>query len=92
MKKSNIFIGLGLAMVLAMFSFLASSLPDGLERIAEDKRFMERAFSIIKAPIPDYVFPVVKNEQLAGSLAGIIGVLIVFILGICLAKLIKERK
>lgn len=92
MRKRDIFIGLGLAILLAIFSFLASSSPDGLERIAEDKNFIERATNVIKSPIPDYLFPGIKNEELAGSLAGIFGVLIVFGLGINLAKLLKEKK
>lgn len=92
MKKSDIFIGLVLAVALAIFSFLASSSPDGLERIAEDKNFMEKATKVIKSPIPDYLFPGIKNEKLAGSFAGIAGVLILFALGMTLAKLLKERK
>lgn len=92
MKKRDIFIGLLIAVILAIFSFLASSSPDGLERVAEDKNFVERATSIIKSPIPDYVFPGINNEKLAGSLAGITGVLIIFTLGIGLAKLLREKK
>ena len=92
MKKSNIFIGLGLAMVLAIFSFLASSSPDGLERVAKDKNFLEKTTNIIKSPIPDYLFPGINNEKLAGSFAGIAGVLIVFVSGMVLARLLKEKK
>ena len=92
MKKSNIFIGLGLAMVLAIFSFLASSSPDGLERVAKDKNFLEKTTNIIKSPIPDYLFPGINNEKLAGSFAGIAGVLIVFVTGMALARLLKEKK
>jgi len=92
MKKRDIFIGLGLAMALAIFSFLASSSPDGLERVAEDKNFMEKAINVIKSPIPDYLFPGINNEKLAGSFAGIAGVLIVFVSGIALARLLKEKK
>ena len=91
MKKRDIFIGLSLAIILAIFSFLASSSPDGLERVAEDKNFVERTTAIIKSPISDYLFPGVNNEKLAGSLAGIAGVLIVFVLGTALARLLKER-
>jgi len=92
MKKRDIFIGLSLAMILAVFSFLASNSPDGLERVAKDKNFIEKAFNIIKSPIPDYLFRGINNEKLAGSFAGIAGVLIVFVLGMALARLLKERK
>ena len=36
MNKKDIFTGLLIAVVLAIFAFLASGFPDGLERIAED--------------------------------------------------------
>ena len=91
MKKRDIFVGLFIAVILAIFSFLACSSPDGLERIAEDKNFIEKAVNVIKAPIPDYLLPGITNEKLAGSLAGIAGVLIVFILGVALAKLLEEK-
>ena len=92
MRKRDVLIGLGLAMVLAIFSFLASSSPDGLERVAKDKNFLEKTNNIIKSPIPDYLFPGINNEKLAGSFAGIAGTLIVFVSGIALARLLKERK
>lgn len=92
MKKRDIFIGLLLAAILALFSFLASSSPDGLERVAEDKNFIAKVTTIIRAPIPDYLFPGIDNGKLAGSLAGISGVLITFVLGIGLAGLLREKR
>lgn len=91
MKKRDILIGLGLAVILAIFSFLASTLPDGLERIAEDKKFISKTTNIIRSPIPDYLFPGINDEKLATTLASLSGVLIVFVLGMTLAKLIKKR-
>ena len=91
MKRKDIFIGLLIAITLAIFSFLASSSPDGLERIAEDKNFLEKAATILSSPIPDYLFPGINNEKIAGSFAGISGVLIVFSLGIGIAKLLEEK-
>jgi hypothetical protein len=88
MKRKDVFIGLLFAMILAIFSFLASSSPDGLERIAEDKNFIEKATSIIKSPIADYLFTGISNEKISGSLAGISGVIVIFILGYGIAKLL----
>ena len=90
MKRKDIIIGLVFAIVLAIFSFFASSSPDGLERVAEDKNFIEKAINIVKSPIPDYLFPGIKNEKIAGSLAGIAGVIIIFALGYSLAKLLSR--
>jgi cobalt/nickel transport protein len=63
-KSLYIFIlaGLALSVALALIvSPFASSSPDGLERVAEDKGFLEKAEETEpawdKAPIPDYAFP-----------------------------------
>jgi len=78
---------------LAVFSFLASFSPDGLERVAEDKNFIriERSVSLIKSPIPEYLFPGISHKKIAGSIAGIAGVLLVFGLGIGLSSLLRKR-
>ena len=69
--------GLGIAVLVALFSPFASSHPDGLERVAEDKGFSGVADSPPYELISDYVFPWVGNEDLATILSGIVGVLIV---------------
>jgi cobalt/nickel transport system permease protein len=71
-------VGLLLALVLAIISPLASSHPDGLEWVAEQKGFLEAARSSIYNIIPDYVFPGVSNPALATIFAGIIGTMLVF--------------
>jgi len=69
--------GLGIALLITLFSPFASSDPDGLEKVAEDKGFLEVADSPPYELISDYVFPWVDNEDLATVLSGIVGVLIV---------------
>lgn len=80
-----------LALLLAILAPLASSSPDGLERVAEDKGFIGRAFGPAFEFIPDYVMPGVTNEALAKILAGIIGTLMLFGIGYGVAKLLKAR-
>jgi len=74
--------GLGLALLITLFSPFASSDPDGLERVAEDKAFIETAEGPSYEIIPDYTFPGVENERLATILSGIVGVLIVAAIGL----------
>jgi hypothetical protein len=69
--------GLGIALLITLFSPFASADPDGLERVAEDKGFLHVADSPPYELISDYVFPWVDNEDLATVLSGIVGVLIV---------------
>lgn len=71
-------ISLGVALLLATISPLASSSPDGLERVAEDQAFIDTAQSSPFEIIADYVFPGVENEALATILAGWTGVLFMF--------------
>jgi hypothetical protein len=84
-------IGLLLALVVAFFSPLASPHPDGLERVAEDKGFIDRAQDAPYQIIPDYVLPGIANGNLATILAGIVGTLIVFGLAYGLAWALRRR-
>ena len=81
--------GLGVALLLAIASPLASAYPDGLEWVAEQKGFLDTAQDPLYNIIPDYVLPGVSNEALATILAGIIGSLIV--LGVTLAVARSRR-
>jgi hypothetical protein len=65
-------------LAVASLAPLASSSPDGLERIAEDKGFIDLAGESPFQIIADYVFPGIENEALATILAGIIGTIILF--------------
>ena len=82
--------GLGIALLITVFSPFASSHPDGLERVAEDKGFSGMADSPPYQLIGDYVFPWVGNEDIATILSGIVGVFIVaavvFGIGFLLAR------
>lgn len=94
MRKKEIFVGLFIALFLALiFSPFASPWPDGLEKVAEDKGFIEKGNvnPIINSPIPDYVFPGIESERLAISIAGITGTLIMFALGYGIALLLKRK-
>jgi len=84
--------GLAIAIVLALFSPLASPYPDGLERVAEDLGFIERAQEPFYEVIPDYVFPGISNEALATIAAGIVGTLIVYGIAVGLAALLRRRE
>lgn len=83
--------GLGIALGVAFLSPLASSDPDGLERVAEDEGFLEEAKDAPYEVIPDYVFPGVENEDVATILAGIAGVLIVAALTFVVAFVLRRN-
>jgi len=85
-------VGLWLCLLVAVFSPLASSSPDGLERVAGDKGFLNLAHEPPFQVIADYVFPGIENEALATILAGLIGTLIIFGVVYGVAWLIRSRQ
>ena len=72
--------GYFIAVAVTLLAPLASGSPDGLERVAEDSGFIERAQDAPYAIIADYVVPGIQNEGVATILAGIIGVTIIYAL------------
>ena len=82
--------GLVIALIVAALSPLASADPDGLERVAEDTGFLDRALAPAFNLLPDYTLPFVSNPVLSGLLAVVVGTLIVFGLTWLVARL--QRK
>ena len=85
-------IGLIICLLVAVISPLASSSPDGLERVAEDKGFIGLAQDMPYQIIADYIFPGIENEAVATILAGLIGTLILFGLVYGVSWLVKSRR
>ncbi|MGQ9598868.1 MAG: PDGLE domain-containing protein [Anaerolineae bacterium] len=90
-KKYWWVIGLLIALVVALLSPLASPHPDGLERVAEDQGFLERAQEAPYQLIPDYLFPGIENEAAATILAGMVGTLLLFGLMYGVAWVLRHR-
>ena len=77
--------------LLAILSPLASSFPDGLEKVAEDKGFIGATVAPFFRILPDYMMPGLTNRAAATILAGLLGVLILFGIGYGLAKLLRTK-
>ena len=85
-------IGLAIAaVVVIVLAPLASSDPDGLERVAEDLGVLEQARDAVYSIIPDYSVPGVDGN-LSTILAGLIGVVLVFGLMIVLGRVLARRR
>jgi cobalt/nickel transport protein len=103
-KKSganNIFVLVGLAIALSIAAFLspiASQDPDGLDRVAEDLKFNDKA---IEQPITkdlptaqifdEYSLKAVSDEKLSTGIAGVMGTLLAFGLTWGLGKLVIRK-
>lgn len=84
--------GVVLALVVGIVAvFFASPHPDGLERVAEDKGFIETAQAAPFEIIPDYVVPGVSSETLAGVIAVVLGTLLLFAVGYGIARVLRRR-
>jgi len=85
-------VGLIIALAVTIISPLASPWPDGLERVAEDQGFIDRALDPFYEIIPDYVLPGMPHEALATILAGMAGVLIVFGLALGVGYVLRGKQ
>jgi F0F1-type ATP synthase assembly protein I len=87
----GLLVAVGLALVVSGF---ASSSPDGLERVAQDKGFLSTArdHPFADGPLADYAVKGVDNERLSTGLSGLIGVLITFGLGLAVFTLVRSRR
>jgi hypothetical protein len=80
----------GLVVVVAVA--FASADPDGLERVAEDLGFIDRAADAPISVIPDYAVPGIEDPAVASVLAGLAGVAIVFLAMVALGRLLARRR
>jgi hypothetical protein len=85
--------GLVICVVIGgFFSLFASQSPDGLERVAEDKEFIEAAKESSFEIMPDYAIPEIRSDALSASFAGIIGVIIMMMLGYGVGILLRRKE
>lgn len=95
MNKRDIIFGLLAALFLAIIlSPFASPWPDGLEKVAGDKGFLEKGEvePIIHSPVPDYAWPGVCSSRITTSVAGMAGTIFVFACAFGVGYLLKTRQ
>ncbi len=97
MKRSFLLAGFVLSLLMgALVSPFASSHPDGLEKVAEDKEFIQLAEETPAAwsnsPAPDYQVTLFRNDSLATSFAGLLGTILVCVIGVALGKILLQRR
>ena len=92
LKKNWWVAGLILALTVAVLSPLASPRPDGLERVAEEQGFIDRAKDSPVRIITGYLFPGIQDERLATILAGLLGTIVVFGFAYGVAWIARRRR
>jgi hypothetical protein len=78
------------ALVVVVLAPLASSDPDGLERVAEDNGFIGQAQNVVGGLFGDYGIPGIDDPAVSTILSGLLGVgillAVVFVVGRLLAR------
>jgi hypothetical protein len=86
-------IGLAMAaLVVVVLAPRASPDPDGLEAVAEEQGFMGAARDAFYELLPDYTLPGIDDPALSTALAGLIGVVVVFVLMVGAGWLLRRRR
>jgi cobalt/nickel transport system permease protein len=75
---------------LAVFLPLASTNPDGLERVVGSLGANE-GDNFWSGMLPDYTVAGVANAYVASLIAGIVGIVLVLLVGLLLAKALKPK-
>jgi hypothetical protein len=91
MKKRLVAVVAAIMVFLAVFVPLASSSPDGLERVVENFG-VEEAVPIWNGVMSDYTIAAIANPYVSTLLAGILGTLMVLVAGFVLGKVITPKK
>lgn len=90
-------LGVGIALSLlaaGVFSYYASSSPDGLEKVAQEHGFSDTAADSANAALPTAGYGVdgVASERLSVGLAGVLGVIVVIIVAFGLFWMLGRGK
>lgn len=83
----------GTLLVAGVLSLLASSWPDGLERVAENLGFINLAENVrveVPTPFADYTISGI-NEKIGTSISGLLGTTICFVLAFFITKFISRK-
>jgi hypothetical protein len=86
-------VGIGLSvLVVAVLAPLASSDPDGLERVGEDLGFDEGAQGPAYEVLPDYAVPGLDDPVLSTIASGVIGIVVVVVIMVLVGRLLGRRR
>ena len=83
--------GVLVSLIAVLLSPLASTNPDGLERVAEDMGFLHLGQSAPFQILPDYTVPFLGQTPLSTIVAGAVGALVVLGLMIVIGQSLRKR-
>jgi ABC-type Fe3+ transport system permease subunit len=80
------------ALVVVVLAPLASPDPDGLERVAEDQGFLDRARNVVGGLFSDYAIPGIDDPAVSTVVSGLLGLAIVVVAIVVLGRLLARRR
>lgn len=94
MKKFYATFFLAAVVLAGVVSFYASSHPDGLEKVAEQQGFLDRAkdSAVSGSPLADYGVAGVGSERLSVGLAGVVGVIATALVALVLFQILRRKR
>ena len=95
--NTKLFLAAGLLLALALALFVspfADSDPDGLTKVAEEEGFAgaEEQHDLSDSPVADYEVDGVDDARLGTGMAGVIGVLVTFGVGVGAFALLRTLR
>lgn len=90
-SRNWVFAGGVVSLLVVLLSPLASADPDGLERVAKDLGFLSVGQDAPYQVIPDYTVPFLGETALSTILAGVVGILVVGVIIVLIARGMKAK-
>jgi cobalt/nickel transport system permease protein len=79
-------------LLVVLISPLASSFPDGLEWVAEEQGFIQRAQDAPYNILPDYTIPMLGEGGLSTIVAGLLGAIVIGVLVLAVTRLLRRHE
>jgi hypothetical protein len=79
-------------LVVVALAPLASGDPDGLERVAKDLGFIDRAENFVGGLLGDYAIPGIEDPAVSRIVSGLFGLAIVVLVIVGVGRLLARRK
>ncbi|MDX1408752.1 MAG: PDGLE domain-containing protein, partial [Saprospiraceae bacterium] len=90
-SRGWVIAGALVTLLVVLLSPLASSDPDGLERVATDLGLLQLAGNAPYEILPDYTLPFLGSTPASTVIAGIIGILVVGVVIVLLGQGMKAK-
>jgi cobalt/nickel transport system permease protein len=84
--------GILISIIVVLLSPFASIHPDGLERVADNLEFLFLGKEAPYQLLPDYIIPALGESGLSTILAGLIGIIVVFLITYGIGRGLQRRK